>query len=281
MARVVFKYIPDGTAAVNATLSGDLDVQTAVDSNLLDKIRANRNFTVVTGRTTDKYTLAFNNARAPLNDLRVRQAIRQAIDHKAIIAVLNGYGVQQGGPIAAGDPGYASLTGIDSYNPVRARNLLAQAGQKNLTLTLTIPSFYGTTVSDVLTTQLAKVGITLKVKQVEFAAWLKDVYTNKDYDLSYVDHAEARDFSNWANPQYYFNYNNAKVQALYAQALSSTTERGSAAKLAEAAKLVAQDAPADWLYTAKTITAIRKSITGVPTNFTSARLNLAGLTVNR
>lgn len=281
VARVVFRYFTDGNAALNATLSGDLDVQTAVDGTLAPQLKGNSDYRLVSGRTTDKYTLAFNNAKAPLNDVRVRRALRLAIDHKAIIAALGGYGVQQGGPVPLSDPGYQDFTSVDAYNPAKARALLAAAGQSNLTLSLTIPSFYGTTVSDVLTSQLAKVGVTLKVRQVEFATWLKDVYTNHDYQLSYVNHAEARDFGNFANPKYYFGYDNPKVQALYAQSNTATTDFAARARLIQAARLVVQDVPVDWLYTATTLTALRKTISGFPTEFTSARLNLANLTVNK
>jgi len=35
---------------------------------------------------------------------------------------------------------------------------------------------------------------------VEFASWLDKVYKRGDFDLSIVDHAEARDIGNYANP---------------------------------------------------------------------------------
>lgn len=68
---------------------------------------------------------------------------------------------------------------------------------------------------------LHDVGITLKVDNVELP-WISDVYTNKDYELSFVLHTEARDFENWANPDYYYTYDNATVQDLYAQSTRAT-----------------------------------------------------------
>src|SRR5690606_15657074 len=106
---------------------------------------------------------------------------------------------------------------------------------KSLDLTLTIPSFYGTTVPQVLVSDLAKVGVDLKVESVEFPTWLEDVYTNHDYELSFVLHVEPRDFGNFANPDYYFGYDNAEVQELYTKALAETDEDASAKLLAEAA----------------------------------------------
>lgn len=282
VAGVVFKYYTSPSAAINAVVSGDVDVQTAVDPTLDAQLKGAQGITLKTGKTTDKYTLAFNNRVAPFTDIRVRKAIREAIDSKALITALGGAGVQQGGPIPELDPGYQNLDSVDAYNPSDAKKLLSEAGKKNLSLTLEYPNIYSASVGDVLTTQLKAVGITLKVKQVDFTTWLNDVFTVPksgvpNYQLSMVDHAESHDFGNWANPSYYFGYDNKQVQALYAQSLTATTQADADQKLQQAAKIVANDAPADWLYTATTITAIHDGITGIPTSSTSARLDLATL----
>ncbi|WP_445996175.1 ABC transporter substrate-binding protein [Okibacterium fritillariae] len=276
---VVFRYITDANAGINAMLAGDLDVQTAVDANLATQFDGNADIEIARGKTTDKYTLAFNNKVAPLNDVRVRQAIRMAIDHAAVVKAVGGAAVEQGGPIPELDPGYEDLTDVAPYDPTKAKELLAEAGQSNLTLDLTIPSFYGTSVATLLVSELEKVGITLNVKSVEFATWLNDVYTNKDFQLSYVDHAESRDFGNWANPDYYFGFDNADVQRLYQESVAAADPETAAAKLKEAARIVSEQAGADWLYNAVTLTAVRKGVTGFPTDSTSTRLDLGELAV--
>ena len=185
VGKIVFRYITDPSAQANALVNGDTVVQTQFDATLTKQLESDPDLVVHRGKTTDKYTLAFNNAVAPFTDLRVRQAIRQAIDVKAILKTIGGAGVAQGGPIPQIDPGYQNLDTVDAYDPENAKKLLAEAGQTNLSLTLTIPNVYGTTVADVLVSQLAAVGITLKVDSVEFATWLNDVYQNHDYQLSY------------------------------------------------------------------------------------------------
>ena len=279
VSEVVFQYFTDSSAEVNAVLAGDLDAATGIDANLVSQLDGNEDYTIVDGKTTDKFTLAFNNAKAPFTDIRVRQAIRRAIDNDALIAAVDGAGYNISGPIPDGDPGYEDLTDIDAYDPDSAKALLAEAGVSDLTLNLTVPSFYGTALTDVLTTELADVGITLKVNQVEFSAWLEDVYTNKDFDLSIVDHAESHDFANWANPDYYFGYDNAQVQSLFAESQTALSAEDAAAKLQQAAKLVAEDAPAEWLLVTVSKTAVATDVTGFPTDFTSARLNVTKLAV--
>ena len=279
LAEVVLQYIPDFTAGVNAAVQHDVDVLTAIDPNLVPQLEKT-DFTITEGKTTDKATLAFNNAKAPLNDKKVRQALRMAIDHKAVLAATGGNQALYG-PIPELDPGFEDLSSSTSYNPAEAKKLLAEAGQTNLKLTLTIPSFYGTTISQVLVSQFNAIGVTLTVKNVEFSTWLNDVYTNKDYDLSYVLHVEPRDFGNWANPDYYFGYNNADVQKLYADAMAEVDPDASAKLLAQAAKIVADDAAADWLYVGTTLTAIAPGVSGFPTDSVNSRIDLAAITLTK
>ncbi len=276
VAEVVFRYIPDGQAALTGALAGELDAVTGFDANLTEQIEADGAFAVVVGASTDKGTLAFNSTRAPLSDMRVRQAIRQAIDKQSIVDAL-GAGQTQYGPIPELDPGYEDLSGVAPFDPEAARTLLADAGAEDVSLSLTIPSFYGTTVSQILVSNLNDVGITLTVNQVEFPTWINDVYVNKDYDLSFVLHTEARDFENWTNPDYYFTYDNPEVQRLFAQSLSATDDAASAALLAQAARIVSEDHAADWLYTGASVVAVGTHVTGLPSVNVNERLDVSGL----
>lgn len=276
VAEVVLDYIPDTQAALNGALANELDVVTGFDATLTDQIEANGDFTVVLGKSTDKGTLAMNSTSGPLADKRVRQAIRQAIDKESIVEAL-GAGQTQYGPIPELDPGYEDLEKTAPFDPDAAKKLLAEAGAEDLTLTLTIPAFYGTTVSQILVSNLDDVGITLKVNPVEFPTWINDVYVNKDYELSFVLHTEARDFENWANPGYYFTYDNPKVQELYAQSVAATDADTAADDLKQAAKIVAEDQAADWLYNGASVVAIGSGVSGFPTVNTNERMNLAEL----
>jgi peptide/nickel transport system substrate-binding protein len=276
--EVVFDYIPDNQAALNAALAGEVDVLTGFDANLKEQIEANGDFALKLGKSTDKGTLAFNQTPgSPLADKKVRQAIRQAIDHDAIIQAL-GSGQTQYGPIPELDPGYEDLSDVAPFDPDAAKKLLADAGVKDLNLTLTIPNFYSTTIPQILVSNLNDVGITLKVDSVDFPTWLNDVYVNHDYDLSFVLHTEARDFENWANPDYYFTYDNPEVQDLYKQSLAATDPDKVADLLKQAARIVSEDAAADWLYNGASVVAIGTNIGGMPTVNVNERLNLSELT---
>ncbi|MDR1824835.1 MAG: ABC transporter substrate-binding protein [Bifidobacteriaceae bacterium] len=276
---VVLRYITDSNAQLNAFNAGDVDVLAPISNDLVSQIAVDGAETFV-AEASDKFVLAFNNAAEPLNQLEVRQAIRYAIDHPAVVTARGGVDRELGGPIAPTDPGYEDLTSLYPHDVDKAKELLAAAGYADgLELTLTIPSFYGNVLPDVLTSQLAEAGITLTVESVEFAAWLEDVYTNHDYQLSIVDHAEARDFGNWANPDYYFGYDNAEVQSLYAQAIVAASAEEEAELLAQAARIVSEEAAADWLVNFRQSIAVWPGISGFPQSQINSYLPLAGLAV--
>lgn len=278
VGAVTFRYIPDFQAGISAALDGSLDVLTPVQADLSSQLDGVNGFELQRGRTTDKYVLAFNNAVAPLDDPRVREALRLAIDHDALVEVI-GAGETQYGPIPSLDPGFEDLSEVAPFDPERARELLAEAGQENLRLELTVPSFYGTTISTFLVSAFNDIGVDLSVSPVEFSTWLNDVYTNGDYELSMVNHVEPRDFGAWANPEYYFHYDNAEVQELYAAAMAEVDAEASADLLAEAARIVSEDHAADWLYTAEQITAVGAGVQGFPADSLNSRLDVSGVTL--
>lgn len=274
--HVVIDFITDDNAAVNALKSGDVDVLSPVNATLAKSLDTNT-YHVSASDGSDKFVLAFNCANKKLADKRVRQAIRYGINHKEIIASRGGADTALGGPIPSVDPGYEDLTGLYPYDVAKAKNLMTQAGYSTdhpLELTLTYANTYGTELGDQLKSQLAKIGITLKINYVEFSTWLQDVHANGDYELSLVDHAESHDFYKWTTPEYYYHYDNRNVQALYAKALAATDEKESDEYLKQAAKTVSEDAPADWLFGYRVTVAYNKGVKGFPDKLSQTVLPL-------
>ena len=274
---VTVRFLPDDNAALNALTSGDVQVLSPVNANMTGKLKSSGKYTVKATDGSDKFVLAFNCTGAKTADKRVRQAIRYAINHKEIIASRGGVDAALGGPIPSVDPGYEDLTGLYPYNPAKAKSLMQQAGYSTnhpLKLTLTYANVYGSELGEQLRSQLSHIGIDLNVNTVEFSTWLQYVHTNGDYDLSLVDHAESHDFYKWTQPDYYYHYDNAQVQALYAKALAATDEQDSAQYLKQAARIVSEDAPADWLFAYRVSVAQAKGVTGFPSRLTQSVLPL-------
>jgi peptide/nickel transport system substrate-binding protein len=267
LKRVSIRFIGDASAQVTALLAGDVDLFPRVAvARALPQFRADKRFQVLVGGTRAKTILAINNKRKPLDDVRVRRAIAQAIDRKAVVdGSAEGFGTPIGSFYVPGAPGHVDLTGVNAYNPDKARALLKEAGITGpLELTLKLPPVpYARQGGEVIAAMLAKVGINVKQEQVEWAQWLDGVYKQKAYDLTIVSHVEPLDFGNFARPGYYWNYESAKFNALWAQ-IQSTADPAQRNKLmADAQRLVADDAVAAWLYQPTFITVAKAGLKGV------------------
>lgn len=280
IAGVTFLYFTEPNAAVNAFTTGDADILTGVNSDLVGPLQDNPDYVVNEGTTNGEFTLGFNNSREPLTNRDVRLAIRQAIDKEGVKELYNGFGTIIGGPVPPTDPWYEDLTDIAPYDPEASRQLLADAGYGDgLDLVLVYPNIYPTTTAEYVASQLADVGITVEIQTVEFSVWLEQVYTNGDYDLTAVLHVEPHDIGNYANPDYYWHYDSPVVQQLIGDAKVAPTQEEATELLKQAARQISEDSPVDWLILAADLTVARKGVTGYPLNDTASRFDASGITV--
>lgn len=250
--RVTMRFISDPAAQVAALLAGDVDVFPRVTAaRSLGQFQGNRKFQVLIGGSRAKTILAINNKRKPLDDVRVRRAIYAAIDRKAVVeGAVDGFGVPIGSFYVPGAPGYIDTTGINPFDPAKARALLHQAGVPlPLELSLKLPPpAYARQGGEVIAAMLAKVGIVAKIENVEWAQWLSGVYNQKAYDLTIVAHVEPLDFGNFARPGYYWNYESSQFNELWAKINATVNDDERKRLLGQAQKLVAEDAVAAYLY---------------------------------
>jgi peptide/nickel transport system substrate-binding protein len=277
---VTFQYFTDPNAAVNAFTTGDVDILTGVNTDLVGPLKDNPDYVLNEGTTNGEFTLGFNNKKAPFTDQTVRKAIRQAIDKKGYKQLLNGYGTIIGGPVPPTDPWYEDLTGIAPYDPAAAKAALEKAGYgSGLKLTLTWPNIYPTNQAEYVASQLKDVGIEVTITPVEFSVWLDQVFTKHDYDMTAVLHVEPHDIGNYANPDYYWQYDSATVQQLIADAKVNPDQQASIDDLEKAARQISEDSPADWLILASDLTVSTKDVTGYPINDTASRFDASEITV--
>jgi peptide/nickel transport system substrate-binding protein len=267
LAAATFKFISDPTAATSALLAGDVDVFSGFPApELLEQFKANPDFQVLVGSTQGETIMAMNNKHPPLDNVKVREAIAHAIDRQAIIdGSQYGYGTPIGSFFPPGDPAYVDLTDLSNFDPEKSKQLLAEAGVKDLTLTFKVPpAAYARAAAPIIQQQLAAVGITVNVVNVEWADWLANVFQGAyDYDLTMVSHVEANDFAAFGKPGYYPNYDATKLNALMAE-LNKTTDPHKQIELKQdVQKQLANDYAAVFLFELPNITVANKDVQGL------------------
>ena len=251
MKKVSFRFINDPAAQVAALLAGDIDGMPrfgALES--LKQLQRDARFAVVQGGTEGKTIVSINNRKKPFDDVRVRRAIAAAIDRQAIIdGAQEGYGVPIGSHMVPSDAGYVDLTGVNPYDPAKAKALLKEAGVAlplNVTLTLPPPA-YARKGGEIVAAQLAQVGITAKIENVEWAQWLSGAFKG-NFDLTIISHVEPLDFDRYADPAYYYGYDSKAYRDLLATYNSSTDARTRLKLLADIQKKLAADSVNAWLF---------------------------------
>ena len=270
MSRVQFRFISDPSAQVAALLAGDVDAFPRVAAaRSLGMFKNDKRFQVLLSGSRAKTIVAINNKKGPLADVRVRRAISAAIDRKAVIeAAADGFGVPIGSHYVPGALGYVDTTTINAYDPDKGRRLLMEAGVKlPLELSLKLPPPpYARQGGEVIAAQLAKIGITAKLENVEWAQWLSSVYREKNYDLTIISHVEPFDLGNYAKLDYYWGYENAKFNALFDKINNAAREADRIKLLGEAQRLIAMDAANVFLYQPQWITVAKRHLKGLWTD---------------
>jgi peptide/nickel transport system substrate-binding protein len=280
-STVTLKYFKDATALNNALLTGTINVVTTVQApESLKQFQGNEKYQIIEGTTNGEVVLSFNNSKAPLTDVKVRQAIRSAIDHKALVDTCwAGKGTLIGSMVPPTDPWYEDRTGDFPFDQAKAKQLLAESGSATPTLRLRIPNLpYAVACGQVVKSQLEQVGIKVNLDQLEFpAAWLQTVFKDADYDMSIIAHVEPRDMGAvFGNPTYYTRYNNTQLQADLASADTGSAEE-QVTTMKKAAKGLSQDAAADFLFLLPNLIVADKGVTGLPKNAITEAFDLSGL----
>jgi peptide/nickel transport system substrate-binding protein len=245
LEAVTFKFISDPTAAFAALMAEDVDFFNNYPApENLPQFEADPRFQVLVGSTEGETILSTNNKMPPFDNLLVRQAVAHAINRQAIIdGAMFGYGTPIGTHFAPHNPAYLDLTGQSAVDPGKSRALLAEAGLADgfeTTLHLPPPS-YARRGGEIVAAQLAQVGITAQIINVEWAQWLESVFRGKDFGLTIISHTEPMDIGIYANPDYYFQYDNPAFQSVIAELNATTDPEARNNLLQKAQRIIADD----------------------------------------
>lgn len=305
--KITFKAVPDAAARISMLETGEADVIASVPAQDVPRLKGNAKVNVIDkpGLRTTVIGLYLN--KAPWNDVKVRQALNYAINRDAIIkSQFLGLAVPLTGPLAPNTVGYVKA-GEYTYNPEKAKQLLAEAGWKDLQngiltkngqpLKMVLNTSEGQYPKDLqvveaVAAQLKQVGVDVQIQKVEAASrWdvikvaPKDVKfdayiwafnpSNGDggtqLDANFKSNRNANEKAAIWNMSF---YSNPAVDKALDQAAQTTEPAKRTQILGEAGKTIWEEAPAIFLYVDNVIVAHRKEVTGIqvwPVIFTILR----------
>jgi len=193
-------------------------------------------------------------------------------------AAASGLGVVIGSHASQNDPWFVDLSKTYPYDPDKAKELLAEAGQENLELTMIVPPTpYAQAISQLAVSELAEIGVKLNLEQVDFPKWIDQVFINADYELSVISHVEARDINQYGNPDYYGRYNDPQTQQLLQQADAETDEAKSNELYQQVQQRISDQAVNVFLYLLPRLQVVQKGIAGFPEHTYSLSFDVTNL----
>ena len=281
---LVMRIIPDLSVQVLALENGEVDFLWELPGPLQSRIKGDSRFQTARtgyhpGGSNCIMTMSFNLERPILKELRVRQAVAQALDRQTFLAqILFGDGKVAAAPISSEIP-WAHAAGLNMPKPDRAEaeKLLEGVGWKKegdgprtargvsgvadgtrLSIDfLHFPTFskYG----ELIRQQLGTVGIGVVLKPLEPAVFAPTVFKERNFDSNVISYCNGPDaeigvrrmyHSSQIGPAPFTNaaaYRNPRVDALFDEA-SRSVERDRRSRLyRQIQEIVVQDLPYFWL----------------------------------
>jgi peptide/nickel transport system substrate-binding protein len=257
---VIFRPIPEASTRVAELQAGGVHVIQDVMPDQMDDLEE-AGLVIVADEAYQLQYVFFvtDDETVPTADVKVRQALNYAVDVDAIIEnLLAGLGSRIASPIGPGYLGYNPDVKPYTYDPDKARALLADAGYAGgFQTTLDTTTAGHNDVIDAVTGYLAEVGVTVEIQEYELG----------QFNQNWMDRAQsmmwAARWGNTPDPQsielfascngWIARYCNQEVTAHLEAAMETLDQNERAEHYAAASALLYEDPVAIYLHTATQI----------------------------
>jgi peptide/nickel transport system substrate-binding protein len=196
--RVIYRTIKDGATQQTALRTGKIDILEVVPWLAVDYLKETTpelQWARYLGSVGEFVALRVD--RKPFDDVRVRRALNMAIDKKEIVEHYYGGNAELFGyPMHPDFKGYfqpleampPSVKELFTYDPVKAKRLLAEAGYPNgfrFPVQFAAVNYNHADLLPLIAGYLARVGVTVDIEPLEYAAFLSAM-TTKTHAAGYL-----------------------------------------------------------------------------------------------
>ncbi|MFB4275419.1 ABC transporter substrate-binding protein [Nonomuraea sp. MTCD27] len=184
------RAVPDPQARAQALLSGQVDLAGGVPVTLAKQQEGNNAVRLLRRPGATLYPLVMRMDTKPFDDLRVREAVRLALDRQQLLdTAFLGYGEIGNDLITPKDPTSPANLAQTTRDLARAKKLMADAGLADgVELTLHTTTAYPgmDSAATLISQQLAEIGMRVKVAVEPADTYFSAVYARKPFYLSYL-----------------------------------------------------------------------------------------------
>ena len=187
--RIELRIMKEGVTRVTALRAGEIDFANAVPREQVERLAKDAHIQMLRGRETQRITMALNQNKAPFQDVRVRQALLgYGIDRAAITkTALLGQAQPLWSVVPRGARDQLDFGEQFPYHPDKAKALLKAAGydaQHPLRYSIMTHGAEAAlpTIATILKTQLAQIGVEVRVDVIDRPIYLRRLTTDRDWD---------------------------------------------------------------------------------------------------
>jgi peptide/nickel transport system substrate-binding protein len=255
--KLIFLYMPDAATRLAALEAGTVDIATPLLGTQIDELKSHKGLTVQGADSTQRVDLWVNNTVAPFNNKFVREALSYAIDRKAMVDTLAPGSTPAIGPITRSSWGFdPNLKGY-TYDPQKAKSLLAQGGYPDgVDFTLLISTRAGEDREAALVQQqAAAAGIRVKVSTMDYAALIQTVITKRAFQVARLTATQTPDPDSMTYIYFYstsagnyYGYKNPQIDTLLDQGRSTVDQAARTKIYSQIQTILLDDAPNVWMY---------------------------------
>jgi peptide/nickel transport system substrate-binding protein len=282
--RATWKPIPELGSRIAALQTGQADLIVNVPPDQIQALQANKNIRIE--KTPSCRIISFTIAQikgGPIADKRVRQALNHAVDMQGILdAVLLGNGKRINSWMPPNVWGYDPSIPFYEYNPKKAKELLAAAGQSNLSVTIQAPNGRWAMDKDIaqaVAGQLNDNGIKANVKVIaEWGAYVRTILDHKTEDIAMSGWClPSLDPDHWVTPNLrtgepVSQYSNPEVDKLMEQARAEMNPERRKQLYSQLLRLIREEAPYIFGYQQMDIYGVNARLKWTPRGDESIRL---------
>jgi peptide/nickel transport system substrate-binding protein len=184
LEKITFTVVPEVSTAISMLQTGKVQLIDALSPELMPRLEKIKNVETQKVNGTPVYYLAFNMEKAPMNDLKFRQAVSQAINREGYLKKLNGLGVYSNTFIGPEVFGHPKDDKGPKFDQEKAKELVKANGfdKKEVKMLVANTASY-MNMAEVIQAQLKEVGIPAKIETLEWGTYL-DVSKTGDFDIT-------------------------------------------------------------------------------------------------
>ncbi len=179
--------MPDANTRKLQLQGGQIDIDDTPDWSSFSSLKSSPGIVADAFPSTQIDYVAFNQQRAPFNDVHVRRAIAYSIDRQSLVkAVLFGNGSAANSLLSPGTPFYDKDAKGPTYDPTAAKAELAKSSVPNgfsTSILIRSGDANQASVAQILQSELKKLGITVTIKQLDPTA-NKQARLKSDFDMT-------------------------------------------------------------------------------------------------